>query len=59
MYRHFHRITQEIDPDAFKHTVDRSKQVLKLPKFMMTVASPVFPMKFRYKNEFYSQRTIA
>jgi hypothetical protein len=44
-YRHFHRITQEIDP-----------QTVQLPHFLITVASPVFPMAFQYKEEQYAQR---
>ena len=57
MFRHFHRITQEIDPQSFK--LNETKQTFQMPKFMISVASPVFPkMKFKYKNQEYAQRCI-
>ena len=56
IFRHFHRITQEIDRQSFQHPVDSSKQVFEMPKFMITVASPVFDMQFHYKGEYYRQR---
>ena len=49
IYRHFYRITQEIDAEKYR---DR----FVVPKFMISVASPVFPrMKFLYKNQEYPQ----
>ena len=56
IFRHFHRITQEIDRKSFESPIDSSKQVFEMPKFMISVASPVFKMKFRYKGQTYEQR---
>ena len=58
IFRHFHRITQEIDPQAFALPgVSDGRQTFQMPKFMISVASPVFPkMRFRYKNDEYAQR---
>ena len=57
IFRHFLRITQEIDPEAFVSPVDSTKQVFQMPKFFMNVASPVFDMRFSYKGELFTQRT--
>ena len=53
IFRHFHRITQEIDPEAFAlQGASDGRQKFQMPKFMISVASPVFPkMRFRYKND--------
>ena len=58
IFRHFHRITQEIDPQAFALPgASDDRQTFHMPKFMISVASPVFPkMRFRYKNDEYAQR---
>ena len=49
IYRHFYRITQEIDPEAYQDKF--GNPLFTLPKFAVMVASPVFPkMKFMYKN---------
>mmetsp|Transcript_27560 Transcript_27560/g.36829 ORF Transcript_27560/g.36829 Transcript_27560/m.36829 type:complete len:154 (-) Transcript_27560:366-827(-) len=56
IYRHFHRITQEIDRASFQSRADPRRQVFEMPKFMISVGSPVFDMQFCYKGELYRQR---
>jgi hypothetical protein len=57
MYRHFYRITQLIDPDKYK---DRyGNPTFQLPKFMISIASPVFPnMKFEYNGIEYKYENV-
>ncbi len=58
IYRHFFSISQQIDPAAFQDQHGNTK--FKIPKFLISVASPVFPrMRFSYKNIEYSQASEA
>ena len=56
IFRHFYRITQEIEPEAFARPDNQTKQVFQMPRFLMSCSSPVFDMRFRYKGELYTQR---
>ena len=59
IFRHFYRITQEIDPQVYQVSSDpKDGQIFQMPKFMISVACPVFEgMKFKYKDQYYEQRT--
>ena len=50
IFRHFYNITQKIDRETYL-VPGSQRQVFEMPKFFMTVASPVFTnMKILYKN---------
>lgn len=59
IFRHFYNITQRIDKEAYQ-LPGTNRQVFEMPKFLMTVASPVFrQMKFLYKQNIYDQKAFA
>lgn len=54
IWRHFYQITQMIDTESYKD--QHGNPLFKVPEFMISVASPVFPkMKFYYKGIEYLQ----